>query len=38
LTSEAHRLIEGIERVAQSPVSLLSTGFGFRNILDRRAW
>ncbi len=38
LTPEAHRLIEGIERVAQSPVSLLSTGFGFRSILDRRAW
>ncbi len=38
LTPEAHRLIEGIERVAQAPVSILSTGFGFRNILDRRAW
>ncbi|WP_434382881.1 adenylosuccinate synthetase [Melittangium boletus] len=38
LTPAAHRLIEGIERVAQAPVSLLSTGFGFRSILDRRAW
>ncbi|MET0406590.1 MAG: adenylosuccinate synthetase [Cystobacter sp.] len=38
LTPEAHRLIENIERVAQSRVSLLSTGFGFGNILDRRAW
>jgi len=38
LTPEAHRFIEGIERVVQSPVSILSTGFGFRNILDRRAW
>jgi adenylosuccinate synthase len=38
LTPEAHRFIEGITRVAQAPVSILSTGFGFRNILDRRAW
>ncbi len=38
LAPEAHRFIEGIERVAQAPVSILSTGFGFRNILDRRAW
>jgi adenylosuccinate synthase len=38
LTPEAHRLIEGIERIAQAPVSILSTGLGFRNILDRRTW
>ena len=38
LNAEAHRLIEAIERVAQAPVSLLSTGFGFRHVLDRRAW
>ncbi|KFE71363.1 adenylosuccinate synthetase [Hyalangium minutum] len=38
LTPEVHHLIEGIERVAQAPVSILSTGFGFQNILDRRAW
>jgi adenylosuccinate synthase len=38
LTPEAHRLIEGIERVAQAPVSILSTGLGFRSIIDRRAW
>jgi adenylosuccinate synthase len=38
LTPEAHRFIESIERVAQAPVSLLSMGWGFRHILDRRAW
>ncbi|SEM42910.1 adenylosuccinate synthase [Stigmatella aurantiaca] len=38
LTPEAHRFIEGIERVAQAPVSLLSMGWGFRHILDRRLW
>jgi adenylosuccinate synthase len=38
LTPEVHRLIEGIERVAQASVSILSTGLGPRTILDRRAW
>jgi adenylosuccinate synthase len=38
LTGEAHRYIENIERVAGAPVSLLSTGFQFRSIIDRRSW
>jgi adenylosuccinate synthase len=32
------RFIEEIERVAASPVSLVSTRFAHRSILDRRAW
>jgi adenylosuccinate synthase len=30
--------IEEIQRVAAAPVSLISTRFGFRSIIDRRAW
>lgn len=30
--------IEEIERVAAAPVSLISTRFDFRSIIDRRAW
>jgi adenylosuccinate synthase len=38
LTSETIRFIEEIERVAAAPVSLISTQFTFRSIIDRRAW
>ncbi|WP_257461545.1 adenylosuccinate synthetase [Archangium lipolyticum] len=38
LTGEALRLIEGIERVTGAPVSLVSTRFHSRSILDRRVW
>lgn len=38
LTDEAQRHIEDIERVAGAPVSLVSTGFHTRCILDRRNW
>lgn len=38
LTSESIRFIEDVERVASAPVSLISTGFGFRSIIDRRNW
>lgn len=38
LTSETITFIEEIERVAAAPVSLISTRFGFRSIIDRRAW
>lgn len=38
LTPETIRFIEEIERVAAAPVSLISTRFNFRNIIDRRAW
>ena len=38
LTSETITFIEEIERVAAAPVSLISTRFDFRSIIDRRAW
>jgi len=38
LTPETIRFIEEIERVAAAPVSLISTQFHFRSIIDRRAW
>ena len=30
--------IEEVENVAGAPVSLISTRFGFRSIIDRRGW
>ena len=30
--------IEEVQRVAAAPVSLISTRFDFRSIIDRRAW
>jgi adenylosuccinate synthase len=30
--------IEEVQRVSAAPVSLISTRFGFRSIIDRRAW
>lgn len=38
LTRETIHFIEEVERVAAAPVSLISTRFGFRSIIDRRAW
>lgn len=38
LTPETIRFIEEIERVAAAPVSLISTRFHERSIIDRRAW
>ena len=38
LTAETIRFVEEIERVAGIPVSLLSTRFGVRGIIDRRRW
>lgn len=38
LTEETIRFIEEVERVAAAPVSLISTRFDFRSIIDRRAW
>ena len=38
LTEETIRFIEEVERVAAAPVSLVSTRFHFRSIIDRRAW
>lgn len=38
LTEETIRFIEEIERVAGAPVSLISTRFDSRSIIDRRSW
>lgn len=38
LTSDTLRFIEEIERVAGAPVSLITTRFDYRSIIDRRAW
>jgi adenylosuccinate synthase len=38
LTDETIRFIEEVERVAAAPVSLISTRFHFRSIIDRRSW
>jgi len=37
LTSETVRFIEEVERVASAPVSLITTRFDYRSIIDRRA-
>jgi adenylosuccinate synthase len=38
LTPSTIRFIEEVERVAGAPVSLISTRFGLRSVIDRRAW
>jgi len=38
LTGETIRFIEEVERVAAAPVSLISTRFHSRSIIDRRMW
>ena len=38
LTEETLRFIEELERVSGRPVSMISTDFNWRNIIDRRAW
>lgn len=38
LTLDTIRFIEEIERVASAPVSLISTRFESRSIIDRRSW
>ncbi len=38
LTEETIRFVEEIERVAAAPVSLISTRFDSRSIIDRRMW
>lgn len=38
LSSETLRFIEEVERVAGAPVSLITTKFDYRSIIDRRAW
>jgi len=38
LTLETIRFVEELERVACAPVSLISTRFNYRSIIDRRSW
>ena len=38
LSADTIRFVEEVERVSGRPVSLLSTDFGWRNVIDRRAW
>jgi adenylosuccinate synthase len=38
LTSDTIRFVEEVERVSAAPVSLISTRFAYRSIIDRRAW
>jgi adenylosuccinate synthase len=38
LTPETLQFIQEVERVARSPVSLISTRFHSRSIIDRRSW
>ncbi|HWY45316.1 MAG TPA: adenylosuccinate synthetase [Candidatus Sulfotelmatobacter sp.] len=38
LTSETIRFTEEVERVSGAPVSLISTRFHWRSIIDRRSW
>jgi adenylosuccinate synthase len=38
LTPETLRFVEEVERVTGVPVSLISTNFSWRNVIDRRAW
>jgi adenylosuccinate synthase len=38
LKLETLRFIEEVERVSGVPVSLISTNFNWRNVIDRRSW
>jgi len=38
LTQETINFIQEVEGVARAPVSLISTGFNSRSIIDRRSW
>lgn len=38
LTPETINFIQEVERVTGAPVSLISTGFSNRSIIDRRSW
>lgn len=38
LTLETVRFVEEVERVSGVPVSLISTNFSWRNVVDRRSW
>jgi adenylosuccinate synthase len=38
LNQETIKFVEEVERVSGRTVSLLSTSFNWRNVIDRRAW
>ena len=38
LSDETISFVEAVERISGRPVSLLSTDFNWRNVIDRRAW
>ena len=38
LTLETLRFVEEVERVSGQPVTLISTNFNWRNVIDRRSW
>lgn len=38
LTPETLRFVEEVERVSGQPVTLISTNFNWRNVIDRRSW
>jgi adenylosuccinate synthase len=38
LKLETVRFIEEVERVSGVPVSMISTNFNWRNVIDRRSW
>ena len=38
LQPDTIKFIEEVERVAAAPVSLISTRFDFRSVIDRRSW
>jgi adenylosuccinate synthase len=38
LQVDTMRFIEEVERVSGVPVSLISTNFNWRNVIDRRSW
>lgn len=38
LTDETQRFVEEVQRVTGVPVTMLSTDFNWRNVIDRRSW
>jgi adenylosuccinate synthase len=38
LTQETQRFVEELQRISGVPVSMLSTDFNWRNVIDRRCW
>lgn len=38
LSAETHAFIAGVERVANAPVTLISTNFDRFGVIDRRNW